>query len=106
MIKGSAGGLDRIASVLLVIRVATRTQTQTQTQTTGFYELIQQNSLLLSVLLLVIGLVAAALLIRGRKLPYPPPPPEPAKTCPTCGKPLSYIKEYDRWYCYSCKEYK
>ena len=104
-IKGSGGGLDRIASALLVIGATTQTQTQTET-TTGFYELIQQNSLLLSVLLLVIGLVVAALLMRGRKPSYPPPPPEPAKACPTCGKPLSYIREYDRWYCYSCKEYK
>jgi len=26
-------------------------------------------------------------------------------TCPFCGKELSYIDEYQRWYCYSCQQY-
>jgi sporulation protein YlmC with PRC-barrel domain len=26
-------------------------------------------------------------------------------TCPTCGRPLTYIKEYQRWYCYNDKKY-
>ncbi|MFP3871732.1 MAG: GLUG motif-containing protein [Candidatus Aenigmatarchaeota archaeon] len=26
--------------------------------------------------------------------------------CPTCGQPIRYIKEYDRWYCDNCEEYK
>lgn len=25
--------------------------------------------------------------------------------CPTCGKPLSYIQQYQRWYCYNEKKY-
>lgn len=25
--------------------------------------------------------------------------------CPTCGRELTYIKEYDRWYCYAEKKY-
>jgi len=25
--------------------------------------------------------------------------------CPYCGGELTYIKEYDRWYCYNCKTY-
>ena len=25
--------------------------------------------------------------------------------CPKCGSKLSYIKQYDRWYCYRCKIY-
>jgi len=25
--------------------------------------------------------------------------------CPKCGSKLSYIKQYDRWYCYRCKVY-
>jgi len=38
--------------------------------------------------------------------PPPPPAPKPEeKLCPKCGKPLTYIKEYDRWYCYNCKQY-
>jgi sporulation protein YlmC with PRC-barrel domain len=26
-------------------------------------------------------------------------------TCPTCGGPLSYIQQYQRWYCYKCQKY-
>jgi hypothetical protein len=30
----------------------------------------------------------------------PPPPPAPtAQTCPTCGSPLRFIQQYQRWYC-------
>ena len=31
----------------------------------------------------------------------PPPPPGAAEapTCPTCGSPLRYIQQYQRWYC-------
>lgn len=25
--------------------------------------------------------------------------------CPTCGRELSYISQYKRWYCYSCRRY-
>jgi sporulation protein YlmC with PRC-barrel domain len=25
--------------------------------------------------------------------------------CQTCGDPLSYIQQYQRWYCYKCKKY-
>lgn len=27
------------------------------------------------------------------------------QTCQTCGGPLSYIQQYQRWYCYKCKKY-
>ncbi len=36
--------------------------------------------------------------------PSPPPPP-PMPICPTCGKPLSYIQQYQRWYCYNERKY-
>ena len=29
----------------------------------------------------------------------PPPPPGAATTCPSCGGPLRYIQQYQRWYC-------
>jgi hypothetical protein len=35
----------------------------------------------------------------------PPPPPPGAATCPTCGGPLTYVEQYQRWYCYHCKKY-
>jgi hypothetical protein len=37
--------------------------------------------------------------------PAPPPPPPGAEVCPTCGGPLTYIPQYQRWYCYKCKKY-
>ena len=35
----------------------------------------------------------------------PPPPSFSVPTCPTCGEPLSYIQQYQRWYCYKEKKY-
>ncbi len=43
--------------------------------------------------------------IEAATLPTPPPPPPPTCTCPTCGEPLTYIQEYNRWYCYKDKKY-
>jgi isoleucyl-tRNA synthetase len=34
-----------------------------------------------------------------------PLPQEPPRACVTCGKDLTYIEEYKRWYCYNCKKY-
>ena len=37
---------------------------------------------------------------RAPGTPAPPPPPGmAAQTCPTCGGPLRYIQQYQRWYC-------
>lgn len=38
-------------------------------------------------------------------MPSPLPPP-PVRTCPTCGSPLSYIQQYNRWYCYKEQKYQ
>lgn len=37
--------------------------------------------------------------------PPPPPPPNPVYPCPTCKQPLDLIKQYNRWYCRTCKKY-
>jgi hypothetical protein len=37
--------------------------------------------------------------------PPPPPPPTVPQTCPTCGKQLTFIQQYARWYCSNCKKY-
>jgi len=113
-IKGSGGGLERFANIVLVInpgvtqtqtatQTATQTQTETTTQTPGFLDMLQQNSLLLLGGLLVLIVVVAFLALR-RRSKYPPPPP--GNPCPNCNKPMTFVKEYDRWYCYNCKEYK
>jgi hypothetical protein len=31
--------------------------------------------------------------------------PQPSYPCPTCGRPLTYVQQYNRWYCYSCQKY-
>jgi MFS family permease len=41
---------------------------------------------------------------RGVAAP-PPPPPEVASMCPSCGSPLRYIQQYQRWYCDKEKKY-
>jgi hypothetical protein len=33
------------------------------------------------------------------------PPPPPPQNCPTCGNPLTYIQQYQRWYCYKDQKY-
>jgi hypothetical protein len=36
----------------------------------------------------------------------PPPPPDfQPPSCPTCAEPLSYIQQYQRWYCNKDKKY-
>ena len=36
----------------------------------------------------------------------PPPPPDfTPPSCPICGGPLSYIQQYQRWYCYKDQKY-
>jgi hypothetical protein len=35
----------------------------------------------------------------------PPPPTAAAPTCPTCGQPLTFIQQYNRWYCQNEKKY-
>jgi len=39
--------------------------------------------------------------------PQPTAQPQQAQTptCPTCGGPLTYIQQYQRWYCYKDKKY-
>ncbi|MEM3616420.1 MAG: PRC-barrel domain-containing protein [Candidatus Bathyarchaeia archaeon] len=32
-------------------------------------------------------------------------PEQTQPTCPTCKGPLTYIPQYQRWYCYTCKKY-
>jgi len=38
----------------------------------------------------------------------PSPPPlevEKERKCLTCGRKLTYVEKYDRWYCHNCKKY-
>ncbi len=57
-----------------------------------------------------INLMTREAVIRQRQesLPLPPPPPPPtlAPTYPMCGQPLTFIQQYNRWYCYNCHKYQ
>jgi NADH pyrophosphatase NudC (nudix superfamily) len=30
----------------------------------------------------------------------------PTPACPKCGTPLTYVQQYQRWYCPTCREYQ
>ncbi len=30
----------------------------------------------------------------------------PAQYCPTCGQPMRWVQQYNRWYCNYCRQYK
>lgn len=36
--------------------------------------------------------------------PFPRPSLPPPR-CPSCSYPLTYVPEYDNWYCHECEEY-
>ncbi|MFH0748698.1 MAG: hypothetical protein V1915_02100 [Candidatus Bathyarchaeota archaeon] len=44
--------------------------------------------------------------ITGNPIQLPSPPPIPQQIyCPSCGQLATFIPQYQRHYCYSCKEY-
>ena len=40
-----------------------------------------------------------------RTPPPPPPPSTSSRFCPSCGRPVEFIHQYNRWYCRSCQSY-
>ena len=41
------------------------------------------------------------------RAPIPPPPAQlPVNSCPVCRTPMSYIKQYQRYYCNNCRQYR
>jgi len=41
------------------------------------------------------------------RAPAPPPPAQPqANTCPVCRGPLSYVQQFQRYYCNNCRQYR
>jgi len=57
-----------------------------------------------ALLLLVAGIIA--LLRREKRAPPPPPLAQTVVYCTNCGKPLTYVQQYQRWYCENCKQYR
>ena len=51
---------------------------------------------------------APVVVVEAPKVPAVEAAPEAAKVahpCPTCGKELAYVRQYDRYYCFDCKRY-
>jgi hypothetical protein len=37
--------------------------------------------------------------------PAPAPTPAVQTPCPSCSKELTWVQQYNRWYCYACGKY-
>jgi RNA polymerase subunit RPABC4/transcription elongation factor Spt4 len=63
----------------------------------------------LTIILLPLGallmIVAFVFFIYGLVASPPAPIQYVAAPCPTCGQPLSFVQQYNRWYCYNCMKY-
>lgn len=51
------------------------------------------------------AILRQAKIARGQAVPPPPPAQPQTPLCPHCGKPLTWIPQYKRWYCYNCQKY-
>jgi len=57
----------------------------------------------------VLGVLITYFVLRRRgkaRVPAVPTLAAHVSYCPTCGKPLTWINEYSRWYCYTCRKYQ
>jgi hypothetical protein len=75
---------------------------------------------MLIVILLVILMIGIVAMKKRKKAspmpdgPYPQqqatehqqPPQKQQYPCPSCGQALNYVKQYEKWYCYSCNRYQ
>ncbi len=72
----------------------------------GFLGLFVALGLWIGALLLMVAGIVALIRKRGPAEVVPPPPPsQQAYYCTTCGKQLTFIEQYKRWYCNNCKTY-
>ncbi len=71
----------------------------------------EDNVRVLSDIMRILQEVAMAMETGGGQrvgnVPRSPRPPGPPKQppCRHCARPLTFIKEYQRWYCYNCEQY-
>lgn len=65
--------------------------------------------IMLFALMILSGVTMFLLLKKAENLSpfkkWGPPIPRLVRFCPRCGDTLVYIQQYNRWYCYTCKEY-
>ncbi|HYB93155.1 MAG TPA: hypothetical protein VED00_03320 [archaeon] len=100
-------------SVEETYNVAT-TQYITQMETlyrTDYTQVTRYTRMLDGVIIIIVGVVLIGVSVtfeRRRKVPTSPPQPPltgEVKVCPTCGNPLTFVQQYNRWYCTNCKKY-
>ena len=52
----------------------------------------------------------ATIILENPSMGTPPVMASPAapqgNPCPSCGRPMEFVQEYDRYYCYSCQDYE
>jgi VCBS repeat-containing protein len=102
-IKGTGGGLERTANVVLVVTaVVTQTQTTTQIETLtggGVMEILQQNSLLIIAALIILVIIFGGLAMRSRgRQPIPQQGSRSLVFCSKCGTENPSSNEF----CSSC----
>lgn len=77
-----------------------------------YFDMTMVVILMLGVMVFGAGIQLAALnqeQSRGPQArPATPPaaPMTPGRMCPSCGGPLEYVPEYNRYYCYRCQRYE
>ena len=57
----------------------------------------------------ILGILLAYIFLRRKQQPEVAPSPvhiQHARWCSACGKQLTWIPEYGRWYCYNCQRYQ
>jgi hypothetical protein len=116
--EGLAGGLMSFVAYFIITLIVTIARTAIWGADFG-------TTMQLWVVLMVFALIFFPMggflagMLHGMKMPLPsfmrlqfqrsalppPPPAQGAQTCPTCGGPLRYIEQYQRWYCDKEKKY-
>lgn len=65
--------------------------------------------LIVGILLLAVGPSRPTYYVPQAPYAYPPPQTPPMyapPACPVCGNPLTWIAQYNRWYCARCQAYR
>jgi len=71
----------------------------------GIFGFLLVMTIILSPIGVILMIVAFISFIYGLVASPPAPIQYVATPCPTCGQPLSFVQQYNRWYCYNCRKY-
>jgi len=111
--EGLTGGIMSFLAYLIITLIMTVARTGISGGDFGTAMQLWAVLMVFALIFFPIGGFLAGM-VHGMKTPLPsflrfqfqrgvgaplPPPPGGAMTCPTCGGPLRYIQQYQRWYC-------